>query len=207
MGILACQSLRSVFCLSGMALGSRHCQGPAPGPFLSPHSRSPPMRPPWVFMPLQPSSVPWGGFPGQDMASGRQVVQDHTHSQQHATPQRSRGPSPHLHGLVQTRPLPPLPTHSSALLAPTKRGLLRAVWSPLPSPRGLRVVPGQLRSHPLFQSCNHTECACSLDSAGSTRAHREAVRSPVGRVTCSPPCRESRAVCRGHVRCAGVRAG
>lgn len=202
MGILACQSLRSVFCL-GMALGGRHCQGPAPGPFLS-SLKVTPMRPPCWALYLQPSSVTGVGFLGRTWPQGRQAVQDHTPTASNIPP--PAGARTHLHicrGLGKHDHLPPLPTPSRP---PAHQRSQRSSNSTHLQEASV-VVPA-VTFTPAFQSCNHTECACSW-TLQVPPGHTEAVRSPVGRVTCSvsAPRQGSRAVCRGHVRCAGSRAG
>ena len=96
MGILACQSLRSVFCLSvwPWEVGTAKA---LPLAHSSPRSGSPPVRPLcWVFIPSALLSHR-GGLPGQDTASGPAHHQGPcTHGQQHAIPSGARGPSPRL---------------------------------------------------------------------------------------------------------------
>ena len=102
----------------------------------------------------------WVSWAGHGLRAGRL---SRTTRPQPATYHPQRSPWPISTSAVASCKhdhLPPsLPTPSCPP-GPTKRGLLRAVWSPLPSPRGLRVVLG---SHVHTRSFNlvTTECACS----------------------------------------------
>ena len=145
----------------GMALGSGHCQGPAPGPFLSSLKVTPHEASVLGLHTLSPpQSLGWVSWAGHGLRAGRL---SRTTRPQPATYHPQRSPWPISTSAVASCKhdhLPPsLPTPSRPP-GPTKRGLLRAVWSPLPSPRGLRVVLG---SHVHTRSFNlvTTECACS----------------------------------------------
>lgn len=133
----------------GVASGSGRCQGPAPGPFLSSLRVTPREASVLGLHTLAPQSLgrTW-------LRAGRRAGHPgpRAHSQQRATPSGVRGPSPCLpwpRANMTTCPLPfPLPPPTPARPpGPTKHGLLRAVWSPLPSPRGLRVVQGSRHVH------------------------------------------------------------
>ena len=132
----------------GMALGSGHCQGPAPGPFLSLLRVTPREASVLGLHTLGPPQslgcAPRAGHGLRASTSSRTM-----HPWPAACyPQQSPWPistsamasCKHDH-LPPSLPIPARPP------GPTKRGLLRAVWSPLPSPRGLRVVLGSGRIH------------------------------------------------------------
>ena len=202
MGILACQSLRSVFCLSvwPWEVGTARA---LPLAHSSPHSRSPPMRPPcWVFIPSALLSH-WGGFPGQDMASGPAGCPGpHAHSQQHTTPSGARGPSPRLpwpRANTTTFPLPyPLP---HALLAPLnvasseQSGLHSHLqeacgwyWAVTFTPALSISEPQSVLAPGLCRFHQGTQRGCQVTCRQGSRA------------ACLHHVQGSRAVCRGHVQ-------
>lgn len=159
MGILACQSLRSVLCLLvwPRKVGAARAL-PLAG--SSPPSESPPVRPLcWVFI-SSPILSHQGGFPGQDMAQGWQAGRSsRTMRPQPAAchPQRSLGPismsarAPRKHDHLPAA-LPPSPAHPRMPSWPPQNSL---VSTPI-SKRPAGGTGQQTRSHQPFQSGNHT---------------------------------------------------
>ena len=205
-GILACQSLRSVFCLSVWPWEVGTARAP-PLAHSSPRSGSPPVRPLcWVFHTLSPPQSPgWAPRAGHGLRASTSSRTMHPWPAA-CYPQRSPWPiSTSAVASCKHDHLPPsLPTPARPP-GPTKRGLLRAVWSPLPSPRGLRVALGTGRIHTHSFNLVATQSVPVPGLCKLHQAQREGVRSRVGRghVQCG-----SRAgvTCRGHVQ-RGSRAG
>ena len=221
MGILACQSLRSVFCLSVWPWEVGTARAP-PMAHSSPHSGSPPVRPLcWVFHTLSPPQSPgWAPRAGHGLRASTSSRTMHPWPAA-CYPQRSPWPiSTSAVASCKHDHLPPsLPTPARPP-GPTKRGLLRAVWSPLPSPRGLRVALGTGRIHTHSFNLVATQSVPVPGLCKLHQAQREGVRSRVGRghvqcgsragVTCSvghvQGSRAACVTCRGHVQ-RGSRAG